>query len=148
MFLRKYLSLSMVFILIIGILSGCSDLKSTSVEDVPKVLRVVYPADIPSLDQHIASDDLSFEVIGNIIEGLFILTGDNKLENGVCESYDISEDKTTYIFKLRKDSTWSNGDPVTASDFVYSWRKLVDPKNGSTNSHMIKKSLIKNSKKF
>jgi len=58
------------------------------------------------------------------MEGLFVLVGDNKLQNGVCESYSISEDGLTYTFSLRKDSFWSNGEPVTAHDFVYSFKRL------------------------
>ncbi|MBI3726539.1 hypothetical protein HY251_21655 [bacterium] len=46
---------------------------------------------------------------------------------GVAESWEISEDGKTYTFHLRPDARWSNGDPVTASDFVYSWLRVIDP---------------------
>ncbi len=49
------------------------------------------------------------------------------LEGGVAESWQISDDKKTYTFKLRPEAKWSNGDPVTASDFVYAWRRAMLP---------------------
>ena len=49
---------------------------------------------------------------------------------GAAESWTISEDGTVYTFKLRADAVWSNGDPVTADDFVYSFRRLEDPATG------------------
>ncbi|MCV6003740.1 ABC transporter substrate-binding protein, partial [Escherichia coli] len=51
---------------------------------------------------------------------------DNKLIPGVAQSYDVSEDKKTYTFHLR-ESKWSNGTPVTAADFAFSWKRAVNP---------------------
>jgi oligopeptide transport system substrate-binding protein len=46
---------------------------------------------------------------------------------GVAESYEVSDDGKTYTFKIREDAKWSNGDPLTANDFVYSWRRVLTP---------------------
>ncbi|WP_257149920.1 ABC transporter substrate-binding protein, partial [Bacillus cereus] len=51
---------------------------------------------------------------------------DNKVIPGVAKSYEVSEDKKTYTFHLR-DSKWSNGTPVTAADFIFSWKRAVNP---------------------
>jgi len=50
---------------------------------------------------------------------------------GVAERWEISKDGRTYTFFLRKNAKWSNGDPVTAQDFIYSWKRLLDPKTAS-----------------
>jgi len=56
---------------------------------------------------------------------------------GQAESYDISEDGLTYTFKLRDDIFWSDGEPVTAGDFVYAWRRLVDPQTASYYGYLL-----------
>jgi len=55
---------------------------------------------------------------------------------GVAESWDVSPDGKRYVFHLRTDARWSDGRPVTASDFVFSWRRLLDPKTGSEYAYM------------
>jgi oligopeptide transport system substrate-binding protein len=55
----------------------------------------------------------------------------------IAESYEVSEDGTTYTFHLREDAYWSNGDPVTADDFVFGWQRAVDPAIASEYSYML-----------
>jgi peptide/nickel transport system substrate-binding protein len=70
---------------------------------------------------------------GTIFEGLFGYVPDSKSLGGVkvvpavCESYTVSEDGLTYTFYLRKDKRWSNGDPVTAYDFEFAWKRAASP---------------------
>ncbi|KQN55749.1 oligopeptide ABC transporter substrate-binding protein OppA [Erwinia sp. E602] len=70
-------------------------------------------------------------VIRDLFEGLTSQDASGKTVPGVATSWQTSDNKT-WIFTLRKDARWSNGDPVTAADFVYSWQRLVDPKTSST----------------
>ncbi|MCD4542072.1 peptide ABC transporter substrate-binding protein, partial [Klebsiella pneumoniae subsp. pneumoniae] len=60
------------------------------------------------------------------MEGLYSLGKDDKLVPGVAKEFQKSEDGKKYTFKLREDAKWSNGDPVTAKDFVYAWQRLLD----------------------
>ena len=60
-----------------------------------------------------------------------------KHHTGAAESWTISDDQTVYTFTLRKDAVWSNGDPVTADDFVYSFRRLVDPATAAGYASML-----------
>ena len=60
------------------------------------------------------------------MEGLYRLDKDNKPIPAAAESSTKSEDGKKYTFKLRKDAKWSNGEPVTAKDFVYAWQRLLD----------------------
>ncbi|MGR6008629.1 ABC transporter substrate-binding protein [Bacillus cereus] len=87
------------------------------------------------------------------MEGLYRLDKDNKPIPAVAESSTKSEDGKKYTFKLRKDAKWSNGDPVTAKDFVFAWQRLVDQKQ-LLSMHLLltilkmQKRLIKGKQKF
>lgn len=65
--------------------------------------------------------------INHMFEGLAKEDKDYNLVPGIAESWDISEDGLTYIFHIRSNAKWSDGKPVTANDFVYTWRRVVDP---------------------
>jgi len=81
----------------------------------------------PTLIDSVDDQDVS----RSLFEGLFNETSDGSLEPGVATGYDVSDDKTTYTFHLRPEAKWSNGDPVTAGDFVYAWQRLADPATAS-----------------
>ena len=86
---------------------------------------------VKSLDPDLASSVEDSDVVRSLFEGLYNETSDGSLEPGVALSHSISDDLTTYTFALRPDAKWSNGDPVTAGDFVYGWQRLVDPTTAS-----------------
>ena len=79
----------------------------------------------PQLDHTRASDKSSAIVISHTMEGLLGYDNDNQLAPGVAERWEIREDGAT--FWLREDALWSDGEPVTAHDFVYGWRRVLDP---------------------
>ncbi len=70
------------------------------------------------------------QVIRDLFEGLTNQDAQGKIVPGVAQSWSSSDNKT-WVFTLRNNARWSNGDPVTAQDFVYGWQRLVDPKNSS-----------------
>lgn len=70
------------------------------------------------------------QVIRDLFEGLTNQDAQGKIVPGVAQSWS-SNDNKSWVFTLRNNARWSNGDPVTAQDFVYSWQRLVDPKNSS-----------------
>lgn len=84
-----------------------------------------------SLDPAKAVGLPEIQVIRDLFEGLTNQNAQGESVPGVATQWQTTDNKT-WIFTLRKDARWSNGDPVTASDFVYSWRRLVDPKTAST----------------
>ncbi|MDR1568989.1 MAG: peptide ABC transporter substrate-binding protein [Oscillospiraceae bacterium] len=90
------------------------------------VLNVQFDVEIASMDPQIATDGTSFEAQSAVIEGLYILDAAGSPIPAIAESTSVSEDGLTYTFTLR-DTVWSNGAPVTANDFVFAWRRLVDP---------------------
>lgn len=107
------------------------------------IIRLAATSDIPSMDTNKSTDQVSFEVMGNVMEGLVMLDEHDQVKAGVAESWDVSADGLTYTFKLR-DSKWSNGDAITAQDFVDSWRRLTDPATGSQYAFMTESAGILN----
>lgn len=99
--------------------------------------------DIKSFDPHISTDVEGFGVSRQLFEGLMNEDADGNLVPGVATGFDVSDDKLTYTFHLR-DAKWSNGDPVTAHDFVYSWRRLVDPATASEYAWYMELMGVKN----
>jgi oligopeptide transport system substrate-binding protein len=98
---------------------------------------------IPTIDPQVVEGVESSVVVRDLFEGLLNQDDLGNNISGVAKSFDISEDKTTYTFHLRK-SNWSNGDPVTANDFVYAWRRAVDPKTASPYAWYMEMMAIKN----
>lgn len=72
----------------------------------------------------------------DLYEGLVVYDAKAKVVPGAAESWEVSEDGLTYTFKLREDAKWSNGDPVKASDFVFAFRRLEDPKTAATYANI------------
>ncbi|KPU55826.1 MULTISPECIES: peptide ABC transporter substrate-binding protein [Bacillus] len=91
-----------------------------------QVLNRTENQEIPTMDTSKSTDTLGAQILGNTMEGLYRLDKDNKPIPAAAESSTKSEDGKKYTFKLRKDAKWSNGDPVTAKDFVYAWQRLLD----------------------
>ena len=86
--------------------------------------------DIKSFDPQINTDVEGSGMVRNIFEGLMNEDPVGGLVPGAATAYTVSEDKLTYTFTLR-DAKWSNGESVTADDFVFAWRRLVDPTTAS-----------------
>lgn len=109
---------------------------STSVLAQAGPLNVQIEVEIATLDPSLATDGTSMETMALMYDGLLEKDASGELVPAVAESYEVNEDETVYTFKLREDATWSNGDPVTAQDFVFSWQRLVNPETASEYSSM------------
>ncbi len=99
-----------------------------------------------SIDPQIVEDVSGSEIVRDLFEGLLNQDGDGNLVPGVAESWEASNGNLTYTFKLRKDAKWSNGDPVTANDFVYSWQRLADPQTASPYAWFMEIMSLENAK--
>jgi oligopeptide transport system substrate-binding protein len=102
-----------------------------------QVLHVGNEAELQTLDPHRAEDTASFNVLLDLYEGLLAEAPNGDLIPGVAVDWTVSDDGKTYVFNLRREARWSNGDPVTAQDFVYSLRRGVDPKTLSVYSYIL-----------
>src|SRR5437764_8388030 len=92
-----------------------------------KVLRIANMGEPESLDPHKTSTTGESRILRQLFEGLVVHDPKANVAPGVAESWTVSEDGLTYTFKLRSNAKWSNGDPVTANDFVFSFRRIEDP---------------------
>ena len=115
--------------------------EDTSTSGTP--LKVQIDAEIASMDPQIATDGISFEVLAAVTEGLYSLSDDGSAIEAIADKVEKSEDGLTYTVTL-KDTKWSNGTPVTAKDFVFAWRRLVDPATASEYSFIAGIAGIKN----
>jgi len=136
--IKKIFSLFTI-LFVISALVGCK--KS---EDNGNFLRVAVDVELPSMDQHVATDGLSFDTIGSTIEGLYGLDAAGNPIPAIALSYEVSADELTYTFTLRNDAKWSNGVAVTASDFVFSWQRLVSDEQASQYSFIASVAGLKN----
>ena len=153
---RKMLALLMVSMMTIGLMGCGSGTAATatsaasgeaaqaagsdasgSAQASASDLNVMLETPVESLDPQQATDGTSFEVIADYTDGLMQMDADGKSVPAIAESYDVSTDGLTYTFHLRKDAKWSNGDPVTAADFVFGWQRAVDPSVASEYAYML-----------
>jgi oligopeptide transport system substrate-binding protein len=102
-----------------------------------QVLHVGNGAELQSLDPHRSEDVASSNVHRDLLEGLVNEAPNGALVPGAASSWTVSDDGKTYVFNLRPEARWSNGDPLTAHDFVFSLRRGVDPKTVSVYSYIL-----------
>lgn len=101
-------------------------------------ITVTTTAELATLDSGLYTDVVSSDAIGQIFEGLYRIDKNNDAELGIAAvEPKVNEAKTVYTFTIRDSAKWSNGDPVTAADFVYAYQKIVDPTTGSQSSNQL-----------
>src|SRR6516165_2305848 len=96
-----------------------------------KVLRIANLGEPETLDPHKTSTTVEFNVLCNLFEGLVVQDPKGNVAPGVAQRWSTSADGLTYTFNLRADAKWSNGEAVTAGDFVFSLRRVQDPRINS-----------------
>jgi|EP00768_Dysnectes_brevis_P007969 oligopeptide transport system substrate-binding protein len=101
--------------------------------------------EVATIDPHKSQGVPESHVIRDLLEGLVNQDGDGNTIPGVAESWETTDNKT-FTFHLRKDAKWSNGDPVTAQDFVYSWQRAVDPATASPYAWYMEYTKMANAK--
>ena len=98
----------------------------------------------PSIDPGLVEDVDGADVVRDLFEGLYNQDAAGNLIPGVALSHEVSDDGLVYTFNLRDNAKWSNGDPVTAGDFVYSWQRAASPELASPYSWYIDLMSIEN----
>ncbi|GAJ26804.1 oligopeptide ABC transporter [Liquorilactobacillus sucicola DSM 21376 = JCM 15457] len=132
--LNKFAKLGAVAVLSAVFLAACGSKSSSS--SSKQVLNWDQTAELPTMDLSKATDRVSFDTLNNTNEGLYRLGKDSKVEPGMATKTVVSNDGLKYTFTLRKNAKWSNGDKVTAKDFVYSWQRTVKPSTGSQYAYL------------
>ncbi|KPU51514.1 peptide ABC transporter substrate-binding protein [Bacillus wiedmannii] len=120
------------------LLTACNNKANKSDTEAKKqVLNVTVSEEIPSLDTAKTMDGTSAHVMQNIFEGLYVLDDQDQAIPAVAKSFKRSEDGKKYTFDLRKDAKWSNGDSVTANDFMFAWKRAIKPETASQYAYML-----------
>lgn len=120
----KKIALVFLSLFTIGLLGACGNKQKTASK---QVLTWTETSTLATQDQSLATDSLSFQTLLNTQEGLYRLDKHQKPKLALAKSVKISNDGKTYDFILRPNAKWSNGDPVTAKDFVYAYKRTVTP---------------------
>lgn len=119
--------------------------KSKESTAIPQTLVRGNSVEPATLDPHKAQGIPEMNILYDLLEGLVIQDKDGNIIPAVASSWKTKDNKH-FIFTLREDAKWSNGEPVTAQDFVYSFQRLVDPKTASPYSWYVEMTSIQNAK--
>lgn len=106
------------------LLSGCAIKRSGPLKDT---IRTNIGKEPPSLDPHLGADTPSYEVLSNLMVGLTQFNNDLQCVQGCASSWESYDGGSRYVFHLNPKVKWSDGRPVVAADFQYSWTRLLDP---------------------
>lgn len=98
-------------------------------------ITMVLNSDAPELNSTRSLDAVSRFILGHVMEGLLIHDEHNELTGGVAERWELRSDGATFF--LRSNARWSDGQPVTAHDFVFAWKKGLDPENASKYAFLL-----------
>lgn len=153
-------SLLLTIVLVLSVfLSACSggkDSKTTSENkssgegsSKEKVLNLVESSEIPYLDHIMADDQVSLNLANNVYEGLYTLNDkDEPVPSGAAGEPEEKDGGKTFVFKLRDGAVWSNGEKVTANDYVFAWRKAVSKDTATQYSFIYSVAGILNADKI
>ena len=132
---KKLITIMLMLGVTTSLFVGCGGNKSNQESADNGTLRLVSES-IKTMDSVKASDLYSFNIVQGTQETLLIYNN-NKPVPGAAESYDKSDDEKTYTFHLRKGLKWSDGKNLTAKDFEYAWKRLLNPKVGAEYSFFL-----------
>lgn len=170
---KKITTLLIIFVMIASIFTGCGAKNEVNVDQEDKEnainntnenqggnkeevkeevnnaqkLRFILSAEPEVLDPSLAADSAASSIIMHTFEGLVSLDENDQAIPGVAESWEISDDGLTYTFHLRNDAKWSDNKTVTAHDFEYAWKRVLDPEIASDYAYMVL-PYIKNAEKY
>ena len=129
---------AMLALMLVLLLTACQEQSETF------TLRVNLPHELTTLDPAMVTTETEKTVVNHLYENLMKLVDDgmggSKLAYGLASGYQCEnhlDGTQTYTFTLRSNVTWADGKPVTAHDFVYSWRRLADPATDSPNAWVL-----------
>lgn len=138
--MKKLVSLGFtvgLLLLLGGCYSASSSSSSTSSEAKKQEIAISLPTQLSTLDTTQTTDKNTFTIAQQIFEGLYRFDDDSNPVPGLAKSVAISDDGKTYTFQLRDNLKWSNGTVLTAADFVFAWKRLVDPATQGPNAYLL-----------
>ncbi len=134
---QKLAKLSAVALAVTTLLAACGTKKSSSGSaDSNQVLTRMEGDVISSMDTSVMTDAISGQAAVDTMDGLYRYNGSELQPAIATKIVEPTNGGKTYTYQLRKDAKWSNGDPVTAQNFVYAWQRTVDPKTKSQYAYL------------
>ncbi|MGF7429720.1 peptide ABC transporter substrate-binding protein [Thermoanaerobacterium thermosaccharolyticum] len=139
---KKIVIIGLVLLMALSaVLAGCGGSASNSASNSgndKQVLNLNLIQEPPTLDPQKAKDVVSIDILTEVLDGLTRYDKDGKIKpgSGLAKSWDISNDGLTYTFHLR-DAKWSDGNPITAQDFEYAWKRALDPNTASQYAYQL-----------
>ena len=147
--MKKFAAFALSLSLVVPALAGCGGggsstapaggESSTSTPGAAVKQEVVFNAksEPPDLNPLTSTDTTSFWIMDHLGEGLYTKDKDGNPVLGTAKEVKLSDDKLKYTFILRDDAKWTNGEPVTAEDFAYTFMKHIDPATASTTAYLL-----------
>lgn len=136
--IRPVVAKTLVALLVALCVGACTASKSRVEQGAEQgILHFANEAEPKGLDPHLITGLLEQRVLVSVLEGLVGLDHDLNVIPGVAHSWDVSDDRETYTFHLRPEAKWSDGSPLTAHDFVWSWRRILNPKLGAPYAYLL-----------
>lgn len=142
--MKKLLALCLALAMTVMVFAGCNGQGNSSTPSTPgdsgnsapevtgpKEVVVNLASEPPEMNSILTTSTGSMNVLRHIMDGLTILDQNDDPIPAMAESWDLSEDGLTYTFHLRKDAKWTNGDPVTAHDFIFAWTTFFTPETAA-----------------
>ncbi|MDO4536382.1 MAG: peptide ABC transporter substrate-binding protein [Clostridium perfringens] len=135
---KRILAMTLSTALIGGTFLGCGDSQGTAASGDAEQ-RIVYniDADPKTIDPQLNSAVDGSKVLRNAFEGLMREIENGEVENGIAESYEVSEDGLVYTFHIRENAKWSDGEDVTANDFDYAWKRALNPDTAAEYAYQL-----------
>ncbi|HHY72468.1 MAG TPA: peptide ABC transporter substrate-binding protein [Bacillus bacterium] len=124
------------------ILAACGfsngEIESNGAKENEQVLNLLESAELPTMDTTRADDSASFVAMNQVFEGLYRLGPENTPVPGVAKDVIKNNDGSVLTFILNENANWSDGSPVTANDFIYAWKKALNPETLSPYAYLLK----------
>lgn len=111
--------------------------QNTKAEKISQVLKCNFAQEPETIDPALNSSLVGKNVVLNTFEGLTTLNSKGKIEGGAAEKWNVSGNGSNYTFFIRKDAKWSDGKPVTAQDFEYAWKRVLNPATNSKKAYKL-----------
>ncbi|MGB6179409.1 peptide ABC transporter substrate-binding protein [Carnobacterium sp.] len=140
------LLLAALFLILGGCATNTKDNNTTNSKKEKQVLNLAADSEMDTMDTTISTTN--FTPMNNVFEGLISYDLSGKLIGGNAKELpEVSEDGLVYTFDIREEANWSNGTPVTAADYLYAWKRMVDPANGSGYAYLFS-GILKNAEEI
>ena len=123
-----------VALLALGVTSGCGGDDS---DPLDAELRIAMSNEPLSLDPALVDDPNGGNLVFNLMDPLVQMNDDLEPKAALAEGWETSDEGTTVTFRLRDDGRWTNGDRVTAADFEYAWKRVLDPELAAGNASQL-----------